>query len=155
MIALETILVSHRVVLEAALHLLRGLLEGRLGCSRRLLSHMLWLATLSAVSLRADLWRQAEGLDDNLALHMRTRYIQVFADVQPDRLNLFRSKLNGVLEAKHVARIFQGECVYYIVKTHISYIGVLLGQDEYVTIGILHMLIILDEVLADDWHFLC
>ena len=41
------------------------------------------------------------------------------------------------------------------METHISYIGVLLRQDEYVAIGILHMLIILDEVLADDWHFLC
>ena len=103
---MKTILVSHGVVLEAALHLLRALLEGWLGYRSRLLSRMLWLATLFAVPLRVDLWRQAEGLDDYLALHMRARYIQVFADIQPDRLDLFRSKLDRVLEAKYVARIF-------------------------------------------------
>ena len=96
---MKTILVSHGVVLEAALRSLRGLLEGWLGCRSRLLSRMLWLAALFAVPLRVDRWRQAEGLDDNLTLHMRTRYIQVLADIQPDRLNLFRCKLDRVLKA--------------------------------------------------------
>ena len=77
---------------------------------------------------------------------------KVFTNIEPDGFDFFSCKLDQVLESEDVVRIFQGERLGHIPQLDILDVGVLVWQDEHVSVWILHMMVILDEILAYYGH---
>ena len=103
--------------------------------------------------LGLDATRQAQGFDNDFALDVRAGHFEVLSDVEPDWFDFLGGELNQVLEAQHVVGILQRERLRDIFELDVLDIRVLLGQDEDITVRVLHLVVILHEVFADDRHF--
>ena len=86
---------------------------------------------------------------------MWARHVQIFAYVEPDRLNFPVGHLNLVLKAQYVASLLERKRRNDILELHLGDIVVLFGQDEYVAVRVLQQVVILDEVLTDYGYLIC
>lgn len=87
-----------------------------------------------------DTLRQSEGLDNDLALNVGAWPIEtILDDIQPDRLGLLTCHLHDILEAENVVGIFSahGKGLEHVSHLDVLDCGVLVGQDKYVSVGVL------------------
>ena len=136
----------------------RSLINVRVAAGRR--GHVLWLSRVLLQALLISPFglhclRQAKSFDYDLALDVGAGHVEVLPDVEPDWLDFLRGQLDQVLETHHVVRIFQRERLCHISKLDILDVSVLLWEDEHVPVRVLHLVVILHKVFADDGHFAC
>ena len=119
-------------------------------------AHSLWLSRVLMTSpFGLHCARQAKSFDYDLALDVGAGHVEILPDVEPDWLDFLRGQLDQVLETHHVVGIFQRERPCHISELDILDVSVLLWEDEDVPVRVLHLVVILHEVFADDGHFSC
>ena len=84
---------------------------------------------------------------------MWTWHIHVFSNIKPDWPCFFGCELDHILEPQHILAVFQWESFDHVTKLHIFYASVLIWQDEYISVGVLPLVLVLDKVL-DNYRLL-
>ena len=100
-----------------------------------------------------DTTRQAKCLDDDLALNMWAGYIEILTDVEPNCFDFLASELNLISEPQDIGSVFQRERTDDILQLDVFDARVFRRQDKDVPVRVLQVMIVLNEVLADDGDF--
>ena len=100
-----------------------------------------------------DTSRQAKGLYDDLALNMWAGYIEILTDVEPNCFDFLASELNLISEPQDIGSVFQRERTDDILQLDVFDARVFRRQDKDVPVRVLQVMIVLNEVLADDGDF--
>lgn len=65
---------------------------------------------------------------------------------------LSRRQLNLVVESQNVLSVFKRKGFQYFIQLDFRDISVLFGQNKDISVRISQVMVVLDEVLANDWH---
>jgi len=65
---------------------------------------------------------------------------------------LSRRQLDLVVKSQNVLSVFKRKGFQYFIQLDFRDISVLFGQNKDISVRISQVMVVLDEVLANDWH---
>ena len=65
---------------------------------------------------------------------------------------LSRSQLDLVVESQNVLSVFKRKGFQHFIQLDFRDISILFGQNKHISVRISQVMVVLDEVLANDWH---